>query len=198
MTRIDRKEEVSRLYLTGATGRAAFDELCRGYESQIGTLQTRYSELYRKVIHLEAHCEEVVAACARKDAALRAFRNVDTKDCDGLLGMLNDIETRMPSLRCDACDNGIADEWLFCPYCGHPQTDDGIEAAQRELNARDIAAGTIATLRADLVEASGLLAAAILFVKATPIKHPQQGECKSQLLDGLNAFLSKHKDTANG
>ena len=39
-------------------------------------------------------------------------------------------------VRCDQCDNGMIAGWSFCPYCGYPQTDEGVEAAQRELTAR--------------------------------------------------------------
>ena len=46
-------------------------------------------------------------------------------------------------IRCDQCDNGMIARWLFCPYCGHPQTDEGIEAAQRELTARQQAQAEI-------------------------------------------------------
>lgn len=46
-------------------------------------------------------------------------------------------------IRCDQCDNGMIAGWLFCPYCGHPQTDEGIEAAQRELTARQQAQAEI-------------------------------------------------------
>lgn len=46
-------------------------------------------------------------------------------------------------IRCDQCDNGIIAGWLFCPYCGYPQSDEGIEAAQRELTARQQAQAEI-------------------------------------------------------
>lgn len=39
-------------------------------------------------------------------------------------------------IRCDQCDNRIIAGWHFCPYCGHPQTDEGIEEAQRALTER--------------------------------------------------------------
>jgi hypothetical protein len=64
MTRIDRKEEVSRLYLTGATGRAAFDELCRGYESEI-------ADLRHDVERAVASASDLATELVRKDAALR-------------------------------------------------------------------------------------------------------------------------------
>lgn len=46
-------------------------------------------------------------------------------------------------IRCDQCDNGIIAGWLFCPYCGYPQSDEGIEAAQRELTERQQAQAEI-------------------------------------------------------
>jgi len=45
--------------------------------------------------------------------------------------------------RCDQCDNGLIAGWLFCPYCGYPQSDEGIEAAQRELAERQQAQAEI-------------------------------------------------------
>ena len=55
-------------------------------------------------------------------------------------------------IRCDQCDNGMIAGWLFCPYCGHPQTDEGIEAAQRELTARQQAQAEIYRLSKKLAE----------------------------------------------
>lgn len=46
-------------------------------------------------------------------------------------------------IRCDQCDNRIIAGWLFCPYCGYPQSDEGIEAAQRELSSRQQAQAEI-------------------------------------------------------
>ena len=40
-------------------------------------------------------------------------------------------------IRCDQCDNRVIRGWSFCAYCGYPQTDSGIQTAQREIAARD-------------------------------------------------------------
>jgi hypothetical protein len=32
-----------------------------------------------------------------------------------------DGPSRLPTLRCDSCDNGIEVEWAWCPYCGAAQ-----------------------------------------------------------------------------
>jgi hypothetical protein len=32
--------------------------------------------------------------------------------------------------RCDQCDNGINDGWIYCPFCGHPQAEE--ELAERD------------------------------------------------------------------
>ena len=45
--------------------------------------------------------------------------------------------------RCDQCDNRIISGWIFCPYCGHPQTDELIETAQRDLVTRQQTQETI-------------------------------------------------------
>ena len=55
-------------------------------------------------------------------------------------------------IRCDQCDNGMIAGWLFCPYCGYPQSDEGIEAAQRELTARQQAQAEIYRLSKKLAE----------------------------------------------
>jgi hypothetical protein len=39
-------------------------------------------------------------------------------------------------IRCDQCDNRVISGWKWCPYCGYPQTNEGVEAAQRELTVR--------------------------------------------------------------
>lgn len=39
--------------------------------------------------------------------------------------------------RCDQCDNRVIQGWSFCAYCGYPQTDIGLQTAQREMTARD-------------------------------------------------------------
>lgn len=33
--------------------------------------------------------------------------------------------------RCDNCDNGTLKEWDYCPFCGHPQTDEGLAELDR-------------------------------------------------------------------
>ena len=33
--------------------------------------------------------------------------------------------------RCDRCDNGMLKGWEYCPFCGHPQTDEGLAELDR-------------------------------------------------------------------
>jgi hypothetical protein len=44
---------------------------------------------------------------------------------------------REPMRRCDQCDNRIIKGWGFCPYCGWPLTDVGLDNAQREISAKN-------------------------------------------------------------
>jgi uncharacterized Zn finger protein (UPF0148 family) len=55
-------------------------------------------------------------------------------------------------IRCDQCDNEVIAGWHFCPYCGYPLTDEEIEAAQRELTARQQAQETIYKLSRQIAD----------------------------------------------
>ena len=58
----------------------------------------------------------------------------------------------MADIRCDQCDNRVIAGWCFCPYCGYPQTDAGIEEAQRALTERQQAQEKIYRLSMQLAD----------------------------------------------